>query len=71
MSTALLASSLACVIGWTLFLRPEAKDVVTVTGSAASVAALDRLSARLEEMNRAVGRLSRDVLVRTKTFKRL
>jgi hypothetical protein len=59
-SVLLLGCSLACLLFWTVGLRKESEDVVTVTGSRSHSGALDRLSAQLDQINRALSRSARD-----------
>ena len=60
MSILLLAVSLGCLILWLVGLRKESEDAITVTGDPAHGAALDRLSAQLDQINTAVARFARN-----------
>ncbi len=60
MSGFLLACSLGCLLIWLFGLRTESKDVMTITGTHAHGAGLDRLSLQLDEINAALSRLARN-----------
>jgi hypothetical protein len=60
MSIIVLALTLGCLIFWLAGLRKESKDAITVTGNPAHGAALERLSAQLDQINTAVARFARN-----------
>jgi len=60
MSILLLAVSLGCLLVWLTALRRESEDAITVTGDPAHGAALERLSAQLDQINTAVARYARN-----------
>jgi hypothetical protein len=59
-SVVLLGFSLGCLLLWLTGLRRESDDVNTVTGSPTNAAALERLSAQLDQINTALARFARN-----------
>jgi hypothetical protein len=60
LSTVLLAFSLGCLLLWLLGLRKESQDVVAITGHRSNAAALERLSAQLDQINTALAHFARN-----------
>lgn len=59
LSVAMLAASLACVIGWSLLLKRAGEKEIVVTGHAWDRAQAERLSVQLDAINSRLVRMAR------------
>jgi hypothetical protein len=59
LSVAMLAPSLACVVGWSLLLKRTGEKEIVVTGHAWDRAQAERLSVQLDAINSRLARMAR------------